>query len=211
MWPGTKRTITSNRPRRSPTRLPRPAATRGAQGAITDLNGAGYVVLSACTNEQSASEMTDGDVDMGRLSYCLSRVLSAATPHTTYREVFDEVRAMFRSRFSDQSPQLDGNANTYLLGGTATEPPTSILVYPAKSDGNQPGASVVYQLDAGKLQGMTIGSMFAIYAKNAEEFNTETKIAEARNQERSDRHIGTDTYQADQAASGSYRSPCRGA
>ena len=156
----------------------RPTASRGARGADTvmpDLEGKGYVILSACANDQSAYEYTENGKGMGRLSYVLSQVLSQAGPRTTYRQVFDQIKATFAQKFADQSPQLDGDPNTFLLGGTAQEAAPSILVSVAAS-----GVSGHYTLDAGSLQGMSGGSEFAIYDKNAAEFTDDHKLAEAK-------------------------------
>lgn len=157
---------------------PKLTTSRGARGADTvmpDLEGKGYVILSACTNDQSAYEYTENGKGMGRLSYVLSQVLSQAGPRTTYQQIYDQIKATFAQKFADQSPQLDGDPNTYLLGGTAQETPPSILVSVAAS-----GASGHYTLDAGSLQGMTVGSEFAIYAKSAAEFTEDHKLAEAK-------------------------------
>ena len=122
---------------------------------FTDLDGANYVVISACDNDSSAYETDDNGVALGRLSYCLSQVYANATPETTYAQLFDQVRAMFLAKFDDQTPQLDGAPNTRLLGGTAVAVDAGHLVTPidAKS----------LRLDIGGLQGVTIGSTYAIY------------------------------------------------
>jgi hypothetical protein len=164
--------------KKDPPLLARPAtttATRGAGLAIPDLDGNGYVVLSACSNDQSAYEYDDGGIAMGRLSYVLSQVLSQAKPTTTYQEVYDDIEAVFTQKFADQSPQIDGDPNSYLLGGAAKEPPTSLLVSVAAS-----GRPDQYVVDAGSLQGMTMGSEFGIYAKDAQSFMSDQELAKAK-------------------------------
>jgi hypothetical protein len=142
--------------------------------AWQDLAGTGYVVISACRNESEAKECHDQEtnVDMGRLSYCLSRVLMQATPETTYQQVYDDVSALFHEKFSDQEPQLDGNPDTTLFGGTAVPPPPSIQVRV-----DSPGH---YSLAAGRLQGMTRGSEFALYAAHATAFTPAARIGTAK-------------------------------
>lgn len=148
------------------------ATGRGANAALPELTGKGYVVLSACTNDQVAQEYQDGKgLEYGRLSYVLAQVLTQAGPQTTYQQVYDQIRARFRGSFADQSPQLDGNPNTTLMDGTAKELPPYILVSVAPPNH--------YILDAGSLQGMTVGSQFALYDKAATEFTPEHELAEA--------------------------------
>ena len=155
----------------------RPAGARGANArpenvAVADLDQSGYVVLSACSNSSCAFETQDQDGNsLGRLSDVLADVLARATPQTTYQQVYDQVNATFKQKFPDQDPQIDGDPNTTLLGGQADPPRPSIPVAVAS-----PGQ---YTLDAGKLQGMSAGSTFAIYAKNATTFTPQTQIANA--------------------------------
>ena len=145
---------------------------RGANDAMPELTGQGYIVLSACNNDESAYETTDKGKSLGRLSFVLSSVLAEATPSTTYQQVYDQVRARFLQNFADQLPQLDGDPNTTLMNGLAKELPPYILVSIAAPDH--------YSLDAGSLQGMTLGSKFALYDKAATEFTPAHKIAEAK-------------------------------
>lgn len=148
------------------------ASGRGANSVLPELSGQGFVVLSACNNDQSAYEFTDNGKTLGRLSYVLSDVLGRATPDTTYQQVYDQVRARFLQNFADQLPQLDGDPNTTLMDGMAKELPPYILV--------SIGAPDHYSLDAGSLQGMTLGSEFAIYDKTATDFTPQHELAEAR-------------------------------
>lgn len=154
------------------TRVPGRPGSPLTDPLMADLQGSGYVILSACANDQSAFETTDRGKDMGRLSYVLAQVLSQAGPHTTYQQIYDQVRAQFMQKFGDQSPQLDGDPNSFLLGGTARETPAFTLVT-VKTPGH-------YKLDAGSLQGMTVGSEFALYDKDASELSSGQILAEAK-------------------------------
>ena len=153
-------------------RVPDGPGSPPADPIMADLQGSGYVILSACANDQSAFEITDNGKDMGRLSYVLAQVLSQAGPHTTYQQIYDQVRTQFIQKFGDQSPQLDGDPNSFLLGGTARETPAFTLVTVTT-----PGH---YKLDAGSLQGMTVGSKFALYDKDASELSSGKMLAEAK-------------------------------
>ncbi len=156
----------------APLAASRGANTRPANVVVSDLDRPGYVVISACANDACAFETRDENgVSLGRLSDALSQSLARATPQTTYQQVFDQVNAVFKQKYSDQSPQLGGDPNTRLLGGRAEPPAPSILVSVVPPDG--------LALDAGKLQGVTPGSVYALYAKDAASFTPATRIADA--------------------------------
>jgi|GEM_PF-2959977 len=163
----------AHHPNYHPAKTPPTLVARGiaTPAAWPGLTGSGYVVISACRSEDSAYETSDDGKPVGRLSCCLGQVFAQAGEHTTYRQVYDSINAMFRQKFNDQYPQLDGDPNTTLFGGTATPPPPSIPVF-VKAAGQ-------YRLDAGSMQGMTAGSQFAIYSKDAAEFDDAHMIAEA--------------------------------
>ena len=162
-----------------------PAQSRGGRMLVRgpgkssgwgDLTGAGYVVISACRNADCAYECHD-DVagkDMGRLSYCLARVLTQARPDTTYHQLFDQVDALFRAKFTDQYPQLDGDPDTTLLGGTAAPPPASFSVSRILGDPSH------CHMKAGPLQGMTVGSEFTLYANSAKAFTSDMRLGTAK-------------------------------
>ncbi len=147
-------------------------STRPQNVILNDLDRPGYVVISACANDACAFETQDASgVSLGRLSDALSRALAQATPQTTYRQVFDRVDALFRQKYPDQAPQMDGSPDTRLFGGRAEPPAPSLLVSLVPPDG--------YAVDAGKLQGVTVGSVYAVYAPDAAAFTPTTQIAEA--------------------------------
>jgi hypothetical protein len=154
-------------------KAPVPPATDSA-GVPQDLRGNDYVVISACTDLGSAFEMDDGGTQMGRLSYCLADALNRATPRTTYRDLFEEVRSVFAEKFQDQRPQVDGNPDVFLFGGRASQPPAAIKVEKVSIR-----SGVSYVLQAGKLHGITGKSTYTLYSGGASVLTAETKIGEA--------------------------------
>lgn len=148
------------------------AAELPAGAAQDDLTGAGYIVFSACRNTDRAWE-TDNQPVMGRLSYCLAKVLGQATPQTTFRQAFNQIYAMFHAQFPDQEPQLDGSdPDAPLLGGQAVIPPASFELLVDKT-GN-------YTLNQGSLQDMSVGSLFALYPQTDPVFKAGTEIADGQ-------------------------------
>ncbi len=158
-------------------------AAPSAKVVIQDLNQPGYVVLSACTNDSFAFETQDeSGQGIGRFSLALSQAMIKANKDTTYQQLYDQVYELFREKYNGangqdlQVPQIDGAADTKLLGGSAVPSPSAILVRRLS-----PGH---FALDAGRLQGITAGSTFAVYPTDiAADFTPEKKIADVTVQE----------------------------
>ncbi|MDQ2800896.1 MAG: caspase family protein, partial [Armatimonadota bacterium] len=174
------------RPAPSPT-IPPGAATRGGRmlvrGAFGDLLNSGnranaesnYVVISACRDDQSAVETEDENHNpMGRLSFLLCQTLRQAGPQTTYQDIFEQIDSLMRQKYTDQrqDPQIEGDRNQVLLGKGAVEAPSYLLVN-ADKDKN-------LHLEAGSLQGVTTGSVYALYAPGSKDFTPQNQIAEAK-------------------------------
>ncbi|MGO8673129.1 MAG: caspase domain-containing protein [Capsulimonadaceae bacterium] len=134
-----------------PAAVPHPGLTAKAEDAVE--NGP-WVMLSACDDAETAWETVVDGVAQGRFTYCLTRVLAHATPTTSYGQIFDEVRSMFQAKFSDQTPQLDGDRDLMVLGGQAAPPTNQVVVSPITNQ--------TLSLSAGKIVGVTVGSKYDI-------------------------------------------------
>ncbi|MBX7173266.1 MAG: caspase family protein [Pyrinomonadaceae bacterium] len=134
--------------------------------------GSNFVIISATRSDQTAKE-TDNDSNgkMGALTYSLVKAFNEATPNSTYRDVFDRVQTFVSQRVEAQNPQIEGEADSLILKGTANPAQPYILV---KQDQKK---NLILQ--AGSLQGMTKGSKFAIFANGTKTQNAENKIADA--------------------------------
>ena len=137
-----------------------PQAHDTSSVALNGLDNKGYVLISACSNDELASETEDSDPTMGRLSKVLVHVLATANSTTTYRQVFDQINTLFEAKYTDQHPQIAGDRDTYLLGGTAPKAVNYVTVHQ--------GGATGFVLDAGALQDVTIGSTYTIYRKDAD-------------------------------------------
>ena len=134
----------------------------------------GYVVLTATRNDQTAKEKKDEFMNaLGAFTFYLLRALDQATPRTTYRDIFERVNAELTGDIPEQNPTIEGEGNTLLFSGTAVPPEPYVAVQGFDtSNGN-------VTLPIGKLQGATIGSHYAIYARGKEINKPQNLIAEA--------------------------------
>ena len=170
--------------RPAPTAPGSPAAgkTRGAFGSLLPgpaqadrpQSGAksGYVVISACRDDQSAVETEDENhIPMGRLTFLLCRALRDAKPGMTYQDLFEQVDSLMRQNYSDvrQDPQIEGDSRQVLLGSAAVVTPPYLRVE------NEPDGSL--RLAAGSLQGMTKGSRFALFPAGTRDFHASNAVA----------------------------------
>lgn len=132
----------------------------------------GYVVLSATQSDQTAKEAEDEKGRaMGAFTYYLTRILSHATPGTTYRDIFERLSVDIEGAVREQSPQLKGEIDKKLLADAALPMPRYLVVQAV--DGS------VVTLPVGTLQGATKGSRFALYAAASDVQLAKNKIAEA--------------------------------
>jgi hypothetical protein len=122
-----------------------------------------YVLLAGCRDEETSFEYRppegDGKVVHGALTYFLSQELRHATPGTTYRDLFDRVAAQVNAANNRQHPQMEGHSDQEIFG-IADFTPMPYVRVTARSD-------TTITLARGAAQGMTVGSVLAVYAEGA--------------------------------------------
>jgi hypothetical protein len=132
----------------------------------------GYVLLTATRNDQTAKEKRDEGMNpLGAFTFYLLRALDQATPRTTYRDIYERVNAELTGDIPEQNPTIEGEANSLLFSGTAVPPEPYVAV-----QGFDPSNGTV-RLPTGKLQGVTLGSRYAIYDRRKEINKPENLIA----------------------------------
>ena len=132
-----------------------------------------YVVLSATSQGQVASETDDGaDGSMGLFTWAFTRAAADAPAGSSYRSLFERIANLMLERNRDQNPQIEGQLDRVLFDGRYAPPPTYL---PVTLD---PGAGLV--LEAGALQGMTVGSRLTIYPAGTMDFLAAEPIARAK-------------------------------
>ncbi len=143
---------------------------RGVSEGKNDLRPADldYVLISACVSKQSASEHYAADKAHGALTYFLSKELSESDAGATYRDVMDRVKGNVNVLYSDQLPQFEGaDLDHYVFSDSSSIAQTYIPASPL-------GTGRV-QLEAGRAQGLTDSSIFAIYKPGVKNFEDTTK------------------------------------
>lgn len=137
-------------------------------GAAEELD---YVALSAARERERAWQVFDPQrqSEMGRFTSALATALAESGPSTTYEDLFWRVRAVMANLYSDQHPQLEGRKEKSVFGGTARAAQAYV---PARLSA---GGDLV--LEAGRLQGMTKGSVFALFPPETEDFDGARPLA----------------------------------
>ena len=146
-------------------------SVRGAEGdAGIRLRGADYVLISGCLSTELSNETQLGNQRHGVLSYYLAQALKEAGDDTTYQDVMDKVSHDVSNRFATQHPQLEGPGADLVVFGTdriSAEP--YLLV--------QPKAGNRATVNAGKVQGLTDGSILTVYPPRTRNFAQADSIA----------------------------------
>ncbi len=143
---------------------------RGVSEGKNDLRPADldYVLISACVSKQSASEHYVDTKAHGALTYFLSKELSESGAGATYRDVMDRVKGNVNVLYSDQLPQLEGaDLDRYVFSDSSSIAQAYILASPLGTDR--------VKLEAGRAQGLTDNSIFAIYKPGVKSFEDTTK------------------------------------
>jgi hypothetical protein len=132
--------------------LGRPPGTRGGDGQL-----APFVVFSAASPRQMAKEVqdVDGRTSVGSLSYALARALSEAGPGTTNRDLFAAITRTLIGKVSNQTPQMEGDADFALFSNRLTQQLPYVVVDSTLADG------VV--LAGGTLVGLNPGTRLAVH------------------------------------------------
>ncbi|WP_165230143.1 caspase family protein [Aquisphaera insulae] len=162
---------------------PVPSAQTRARGTADDSSGlldageavaSGYVLLTATRSDQVAKEKRDENaIPMGAFSYYFVRALDKATARTTYRDLFEQVSSELTGDIPGQDPTKEGEDSSLLFSGTAVPADPYLLV----EDFDE--TQGVVTLPAGRLQGVTAASRYAIFPRGEDVKDKENQFAEA--------------------------------
>jgi hypothetical protein len=139
----------------------RDAKPEGPGGLLSsgEARSTGLTVLSATRNDQLAFE-TEDDVThtrMGAFTCALVKAFESADATTTYRDVIEQVTDAVTRRQRNQEPQIEGDRDVLLMSGVPVRPPQPYVETQVRGDR-------IY-LAAGRLQGVSEGSVYALYAQ----------------------------------------------
>jgi hypothetical protein len=138
------------------------AAARWVKLQKSELAG-GYVAFYAAQTRDIAPEMPlpagePGNKVHGLFTYALLKAL-AASDGGSYREVAHRILALYAATYPATTPEFEG-----ALDGAIGAPGNPLLppgAWPARHDGD------AFRVDAGRLNGITHGSLLAFYAADA--------------------------------------------
>ncbi|MCU0650370.1 MAG: caspase family protein, partial [Gemmatimonadaceae bacterium] len=119
-----------------------------------------YVLIAGCRDDEESKEYyppeLGGTVTHGALTWFMVQALRAATPGTTYRDVFERVASQVNAANRAQHPQMEGKADREIFGVREFVPARYLRITAREGD--------LLTLGAGLAQGVTVGSRFAICA-----------------------------------------------
>ncbi|HEX7316928.1 MAG TPA: caspase family protein [Pyrinomonadaceae bacterium] len=145
-----------------------PSAIKPGGGWVPE--PAGYVLLAACRSFEGAHEYAfDGGAKSGALTYWLLDSLRQTGPQLTYRMLHNRIVAKVHAMFSQQTPQLQGEADRVVFGSERLRPQPSVNVLEADPEQQR------VRLSTGVAQGVGVGARFAVYAPGAADY---TKVEE---------------------------------
>jgi hypothetical protein len=119
---------------------------------------ASFAVFSAASPRQLAKETfdVDGRTRVGSLSYAIARALPKAGPGTTNRALFAAITRSLSGKVSNQTPQMEGDADGELFSNRLTRQEPFVVV-----DSLAAGGVV---LAGGSLLGLNAGTVLAVHA-----------------------------------------------
>ncbi|MEZ4958366.1 MAG: caspase family protein [Saprospiraceae bacterium] len=112
--------------------------------------------FGAAQNQLNFETRDEEGRGVGSLSYAFSKKIASASPSTTYRGLFEQIRLEMSAIAPRQQPQAEGALDLEILGGRLVGKPSFFRV----KQWNDPGSVI---LEAGWLQGVYEGSVVGLY------------------------------------------------
>ncbi len=138
-----------------------------------------YIVISAASADQLAGqknifsdEKAKRPVVYGFLTYYLIDELRNARDNTTYRELMENVERKVSTEKPSQIPQLEGDGGRFVFGGLGSREDNFVKILQTDAQ--------TLQIKTGAMQGVSVGSLVAVYDKTATDFSASDKIAVAK-------------------------------
>jgi len=114
------------------------------------------LIVGSQSGEKSYEKELPNRVYHGALTYYLLRELRQAKPTTTYREMMNRVAGAVSLEYQNQHPQVLGDVQRNVLGGSASEEDSYVRV--TKVEGSE------IHIAAGEAMGVKVGTMVAFYS-----------------------------------------------
>ncbi len=134
-------------------------------------NQRNYVFLGACRPSEFAYEYAvQGKERHGALTYWMIDTLQNSTTGLTYQSLYNRIKGVIQSKFSNQLPMLFGEDKRLVFGDKTVSIPYTLNLISV----NEQQTEVT--LDGGAAQGLTTGTQFAIYPFNTVDFSDKEKV-----------------------------------
>jgi hypothetical protein len=131
----------------------------------------GYTLLAACRQNEYALEDQFPEVQSGVLTYYLLESLYGQTRKgMNYRMLYDLLIAKVHSRYSTQTPVLEGETDRMIFGSDYLKTEAGVSVIEVIS-------SEQVKLNAGIAQGVGKDAQFVIYPSNSTDLNASERLA----------------------------------
>lgn len=122
-----------------------------------------YVLIAACLQGETAKEIPMNGKWRGALTYYLVQELNKNAGRSTYGDIMAPIKGNVKREVGNQTPQLEGsNQDQYVFTDSSIVTPPHLLL-------RKSGA--VYRLKAGQVEGLTKGSIFAVYPPGTRDFS----------------------------------------
>lgn len=116
-----------------------------------------YVMIAACTSTQVAGEIDVDGQRQGALTHYLAKALRQTDGTTTWNQLLEEVRLGVRRHFRGQTPVIHGRGDRVIFGLQEIPTQGHIPVSPGKDQ--------ALVLAAGRVHGLTNGSVFELFSR----------------------------------------------
>ena len=123
-----------------------------SRGATDNL--AKFVLISGASADELNYETQDDDGNnVGSLSYCVSKVLQKVPEGATYRSLFANIKSEMAIKAPRQAPQIEGDIDYEIFGGRYIAQQKYFALKQVNGE---------IRIDAGKLNGIAIGSTVSV-------------------------------------------------
>jgi hypothetical protein len=127
--------------------------------------GRDYALIAGCRADEVSYEYSDPATKLacGALTYFFVReIRNAVAGEVTYRDIMDKVRALVAKEYPTQHPQLEGARLDHFVFHDGSNVPQPFILAAQRNDH--------VELEAGAVQGVTVGSVFDVYSPNTKKF-----------------------------------------
>jgi Caspase domain len=121
----------------------------------------GYVLLAACRDFEGARESQLYGPYNGVFTYHLLDALQQMSPESTYKLLYDRVRAKVHAQFGEQTPQLEGERDRVVFSSELIEQIYAVNILDVQPREDHDDYYV--ELDAGQLHTLQEGAQFWVY------------------------------------------------